>query len=115
MPCALCPRLLLARLPPLFDSAGLSPIGDAWASEKCAKTLKGLHTACTTFPQALELCKSRRHCSQERLFSRQTAIHAKFFLTRNHSEASMQKSAPVEKNYRSEPEFFQRLSGRSNS
>ena len=30
--------VLLARLPLLLDSAGLSPIGDLGASEKCAKT-----------------------------------------------------------------------------
>jgi hypothetical protein len=45
-----------ANSPPLSDSAGLSPIEANGASEKCAKAPGVVHTACTVFPQALNLC-----------------------------------------------------------
>jgi len=69
---AVFPRLL-ARLPPLFNSAGLSPIGDLWASEKCAKTDRAMHTAFTTFPQAPKLCNFALARTQGHLFWRRYA------------------------------------------
>jgi len=49
-----------ARHQPLCDRAGLSPIGLRGASEKCAKTLRAVHTSFTIFPQALFLCTGLR-------------------------------------------------------
>jgi hypothetical protein len=62
--------MLLAHLPPLFHSAGLSPIGDLRASEKCTKTLEGMHTALTAFPQAPELCNFARSATHHGSFAR---------------------------------------------
>jgi len=39
------------RTATICNSAGLSPIGAAGASEKCAKAGAAVHISCTTFPQ----------------------------------------------------------------
>src|SRR5580698_8538285 len=51
-PGAPCAALQNCRplVPPLSDSAGLSPIERDGASEKCAKAFTGVHTPCTVFP-----------------------------------------------------------------
>jgi hypothetical protein len=42
---------LPALEPPGSDSAGLSPIREQGAREKCARENEDVHTPCTVFPQ----------------------------------------------------------------
>src|SRR5579871_2359434 len=57
-------------VPPLSDSAGLSPIERNGASEKCAKGFMRVHTPCTVFPQAQNLCNRGGERAFTRKFSR---------------------------------------------
>jgi hypothetical protein len=55
-------------LPPLLDSAGLSPIEAHGASEKCTKASGSMHISCTVFPHALDWCNFTTVAQFERQF-----------------------------------------------
>jgi hypothetical protein len=61
LPLDRCLSKLLARVRPLCDSGGLSPIGTMGASKKCYCGTPCVHTPFTTFPQAPELCNSTQN------------------------------------------------------
>jgi hypothetical protein len=97
--------MLLARLPPLFHSAGLSPIGVLRASEKCAKASDAIHITLTAFPQAPKLCNFTRRFAFEHLFSQENVHCLNILPPEKCLRINEQIFWPVEKNSESENEI----------